>query len=237
MIKLLIKALRFPYRFLIKLRFFKEKNLKNKFSIIYKNNYWDNGESLSGPGSTLNNTRNLRNKLNKIIKKYKIKSILDAPCGDCNWVKLILKKNKIKYIGVDIVEECINNNKKKFKNNNLKFKQMDITRMKLPNTDLFICRDFMFHLSYKDTFNFLKNIKNMKSKFILISNHSKSFEDSILNKNIKSGDFKKINFFKEPYNFSQNYEMIIKDDCDGVKKYLILFRNKEFKKFYKNMKI
>ena len=114
---------------------------------------------------------------------------------------------------------------------------MDITRMKLPNTDLFICRDFMFHLSYKDTFNFLKNIKNMKSKFILISNHSKSFEDSILNKNIKSGDFKKINFFKEPYNFSQNYEMIIKDDCDGVKKYLILFRNKEFKKFYKNMKI
>ena len=36
---------------------------------------------------------------------------------------------------------------------------------------------------------------------------------------------------------SLNFEEIIKDDCDGVKKYLLLFKNKEFKNFFKYMKI
>ena len=104
MIKIFFKIIRYPFRFFIKLKFFKEADIKNKFSIIYKNNYWDNKESFSGPGSTLENTKNLRNILNKIIKKYNIKSILDAPCGDCNWIQSVVKKNNVKYIGIDIVK-------------------------------------------------------------------------------------------------------------------------------------
>jgi len=55
MIKIFFKIIRYPFRFFIKLKFFKETSIKNKFSIIYKNNYWDNKESFSGPGSTLEN--------------------------------------------------------------------------------------------------------------------------------------------------------------------------------------
>ena len=43
----IIKIIKYPNRF-IKLKFFK-KNLIDKFSIIYRNNYWDNKESVSGP--------------------------------------------------------------------------------------------------------------------------------------------------------------------------------------------
>ena len=237
MFKIIPKIIKYPYRFFIKLKFFKEKSLKNKFSIIYNKNYWDNKESLSGPGSTLENTKILRNSLNQIIKKYKIKSILDAPCGDCNWIQLVIKKNKVNYIGGDIVKECITHNKLKFKNKKFSFKELDITKDKLPNTDLFICRDFMFHLSFKDNKRFLKNIKKLKTKFILISNHSRSEKGKIFNRDIKSGDFSKINFFKYPYYFKKKFELIIKDDCDGVEKYLFLFTNKEFRKFFDYMKI
>ena len=57
-------------------------NDKKIFSIIYKNNYWSSKISKSGPGSDLRNTRKIRNELPKIIKKFKINSIFDAPCGD-----------------------------------------------------------------------------------------------------------------------------------------------------------
>ena len=57
MFHIVSKLIRYPNRFLLKLKFFKKKNLKEKFSIIYNNNYWDNTESISGPGSTLKNTK------------------------------------------------------------------------------------------------------------------------------------------------------------------------------------
>ena len=237
MLQIVSKLIRYPNRFLLKLKFFKKKNLKKKFSIIYNNNYWDNEESISGPGSTLKNTKNLRRSLNIIIKKYKIKTVFDAPCGDCNWIQSIIKKNNIIYTGADIVKNCISNNKNKFKNKKFNFKQLDVTEDKLPTADLFICRDFMFHLSYKDNYKFLKNIRNLKSKYILISNHTKSKDGKFNNKDIKSGDFRRINLFQPPFNFQTNFEKAIKDSCDGVDKYLLLFKNKELKKFFKYMKI
>ena len=104
----IIKLINYPKRLLIKSKFISKPNLKDRFSIIYKSNYWDNSETVSGPGSTMKNTVNLRNKLKKIIKEYKIKSIFDAPCGDCNWIMSIIRNSSIKYIGADIVDEIIN---------------------------------------------------------------------------------------------------------------------------------
>lgn len=43
-----------------------------------------NNESLSGPGSHINNTNETINLINKTIKKYNIKTILDLGCGDWN---------------------------------------------------------------------------------------------------------------------------------------------------------
>ena len=237
MFEIIFKILRYPSRYLLKLEFFRVKKLNEKFSIIYKNNYWDNKESISGPGSTLKNTQNLRHVLKKIIKKYKIKTIFDAPCGDCNWIKVLFKQDLPKYVGADIVKECVLNNKKKFKRKNLNFRQIDITKDKLPNADLFICRDFMFHLSFKDNYKFLKNLSKINSKYILISSHTKNFKSNFSNRDIHSGDFRKINLFKSPFNFKTNYELVIKDYCDGVEKYLILFKNEEFRKFFEYMKI
>lgn len=236
MLKIISKLIKYPYRFLIKLKFFNEKGLKNKFSTIYNTNYWDNQESLSGPGSSLKNTKNLRQKLPVILKRYRIRSIVDAPCGDCNWIQNIIKRSQIKYTGIDIVKKCIDNNKSKFKDKNFNFKLMDITKNKIPSADLFICRDFMFHLSFKDTHKFLQNLKKIKTKYILFSSHTKSKTEILSNKDIKSGDFRKINIFNTPYNFEEKYETAINDYCDGVKKYLILFKKKDFIKFHKYMK-
>jgi hypothetical protein len=233
--RIITKLIRFPKRLLTKLNFINKENLEERFSIIHKENYWDNAETVSGPGSTIKNTINLRRNLKILIKKYNIKSIFDAPCGDCNWIKIIFSNSNIKYIGADIVNKIIEENKRKFDYKKVFFYKKNIIKETLPKTDLFICRDFMFHLSFRDNYSFLKNLRKSKSKYILISSHFKNENKIYINKDITSGDFRKIDIFQPPYNFKKNYEMVINDYCDGTKKYLYLFKRKEFIKFSNHM--
>src|ERR1700758_3448541 len=82
-----------------------EGPIKDKFTKIYKNNYWLSSESVSGSGSTLKYTRNLREQLPLIVADFGIKSIFDGPCGDFNWMQHVLPNLKVDYVGGDIVSE------------------------------------------------------------------------------------------------------------------------------------
>ena len=57
------------------------------FDKIYEKNTWGSEESRSGPGSTEKQTRRIREALPTILNNFGIKSMLDLPCGDWNWMK------------------------------------------------------------------------------------------------------------------------------------------------------
>ena len=171
--------------------------IEKVFQKIYDNNKWQNEESRSGSGSTLKYTENLRNELPKIINQFEIKSILDAPCGDFNWMKKILPKLNVDYIGGDIVPTLIKINSSNYSSTNVKFIPLDITKDKLPNTDLMICRDCLFHLSYEYINNFFKNFAKSNIKYLLTSTH---INNGFKNRNIKVGAFRPIDLFLEPFN-------------------------------------
>ena len=81
---------------------------RRRFSKIYKKNLWGNSQSRSGDGSTLEYTENIRVELPRLFLKYDIRSVLDGPCGDFNWMSLIAESNpSIFFIGVDIVPELV----------------------------------------------------------------------------------------------------------------------------------
>ena len=129
----------------------KDDDIETRFTKIYSNNYWGNKESVSGSGSTLEYTENIRNGLNKLINQYSITSIFDAPCGDFNWMKLLIKNNNnIQYIGGDIVKPLIESNIALYQSERVKFKHIDLTSDTYPYADLMFCRDCLFHLSYND---------------------------------------------------------------------------------------
>ena len=224
------KALKYIFRRIVKYKIFK-RDLKTTFTNIYKINYWGDNESRSGPGSNNKNTINVKKKIIKIIKELKIKTIVDAPCGDFYWMNKVVANQNIKYIGIDIVRELILKNKILYSNKKIKFKKLDITKKTCPPCDLLISRDFLFHLSYDDINNFFKSLSKTKIKYFLTSSHSTPTSNKFLiNKNIISGDFRKINLFNKPFNFSKNIKYIINDNCDGVQKYLLLFEIKNSKK-------
>ena len=57
------------------------------FAPFYTENRWGDPESVSGPGSTLTRTSKLRSELPVFWKEIGARTLLDAPCGDFNWMK------------------------------------------------------------------------------------------------------------------------------------------------------
>lgn len=171
------------------------EDTKNVFDRIYKNNLWWSHESVSGPWSEYNNTKNIRKWIYKIIKDYKIKTFIDAPCWDTNWIEP--ENMNIPYIWCDIVEDLIFHNTSKFKENpDISFRQLDITRDSLPQWDLILCRECLQHLSYSNIFLFIKNLKKSNIKYILTTTHNSS-----KNINIKNWNYFEINLQLPPFSF------------------------------------
>ena len=140
--------------------------MKDIFTEIYNNNLWCGSESVSGTGSDLAETQAVIPLLNSIIYNFKINSIGDAPCGDWNWMQHV-DLNEVNYLGMDIVEKLIDDNRTKFGSDGVEFNVTNIIDGTLPTVDLFLVRDLFGHLSNDDIKASLKNIVDSGSKYLL----------------------------------------------------------------------
>jgi hypothetical protein len=185
---------------------------KDVFTDLYKNNGWYGKESVSGPGSDYEQTKFLIPELDIMLKYLNIKSMLDVPCGDFNWMKNV-DLSKISYHGGDIVEPLIKSNIKKYESKNVKFSVIDLVNDDLPTVDLIMVRDCLVHLPTSDVFKALKNIKNSKSKYFLTTNFLWNHQE--VNKEIKVGEWRRINLQKTPYNFEYPHRIIIEGNIQS----------------------
>jgi hypothetical protein len=166
------------------------------FNSIYSVNYWCCDESVSGGGSTLASTEVIRAELPKIIQIFKIRSLLDAPCGDFNWMKT-LNLPIDHYFGVDIVQDLIANNKRQYENNRNSFYCLDLIVDELPQADLIFCRDCLAHLSLANALSVVKNFKASGAIYLLATTHIATMH----NKNINAGETSPYNLQLPPFNF------------------------------------
>jgi hypothetical protein len=190
-------------------RIFSSNEIAERFKMIYEYNYWDSTESVSGEGSTLKATQNLRKDLSKFIVDYKIKTIVDVPCGDYNWMRDVVATHNLKYIGIDIVGDLINRNNQRFASRSVEFIEMDCTKDRIPSGQLVFCRDLMFHLSYHDCRRFLLNLAKSEFEYFATTSHHPS--ELFSNTNIETGDFRKIDLFSCPFNFPKNIVAVLND--------------------------
>ena len=205
LLKTIIRIILYPFNKIYLLHFKKSvlslDNIEDRFTQIYEKNHWGDKESISGVGSTVEYTKNIRSELPRIFHKFQISSVFDAPCGDFNWMKLVLNDSKIQYIGGDIVLPLINRNNSLYSRDGVEFIHIDLTKELFPKVDLMICRDCLFHLSYQDIFLVLNNFVNSEIKFLLTTTH---IEDDIKNNNIETGDFRLIDLLSGPFYFSDD---------------------------------
>jgi 2-polyprenyl-3-methyl-5-hydroxy-6-metoxy-1,4-benzoquinol methylase len=178
-------------------------NLQDVFYKIFSNNSWGGRESVSGPGSSLSSTKQIIPEISNTLLKLNVSSMLDMPCGDFNWMQYVNLKN-IKYTGVDIVPDIVNNNNRRYSSTNITFKTMDATVDDIGYHDLIFCRDMLVHLSYKEIFCVLKNIKLSGSKYLMFT----TFDIQEENKDTVTPKWRPLNFQLAPFNFPQPVAMI-----------------------------
>jgi hypothetical protein len=194
----------------------KKVDIKDRFSAIYENKLWKSQESRSGEGSEIEYTKPLRDWLVKNLPKLDVKVFVDAPCGDFNWMRLVLPKMDFQYIGIDIVPSVISENIQLYANDRISFKVANICEDKLPNCDLIMVRDCLFHLSFEDINKFLLNLDSVDYKYLLTSTHMT--EKNFSNKDIISGDFRLIDLFSAPFHFDKSKVVeYISDNPKGYK--------------------
>ena len=95
-------------------------------------------------------------------------SVCDLGCGDFNIGKQIIKHTK-KYIGIDIVPELIQRNKKTFQAENLEFHCLDISKDALPEADCVLLKEVLQHLSNKEVQKVLEKLSPYK--YVILTDH------------------------------------------------------------------
>jgi 2-polyprenyl-3-methyl-5-hydroxy-6-metoxy-1,4-benzoquinol methylase len=178
---------------------------KNIFTDIYNNWSWGSNESRSGPGSTLEDTKNIIDKLPILFNQYGISTVLDASCGDFNWMKRV-DLSGVNYTGGDIVDDLIVSNQNLYSKSNINFIKLNVVEDVIPKSDLIILRDTLFHFTNDDIKKTLNNIKKSGSKYLLTTSYQekekKSFAGSSVevNSDIKTGDWRFLNLEISPFN-------------------------------------
>lgn len=174
-----------------------------RFSLIHKFNLWGSAESISGPGSELCRTFSIRQALPSLFKAYQIKSILDIPCGDFNWMSRV-ELGGLVYTGADIIPALIAGNNSRFKSANLSFVQLDILRDKLPRADLVIVRDLLIHFSHANAAKALASIYQSGSTYMLAT----TYPGTQQNLRIRDGFNYNINLQVDPFHLPAPLLMI-----------------------------
>ena len=162
------------------------------FRQIFRHNLWGDPESVSGPGSGVARTAAFRNDLLVLLKDVEARSLLDAGCGDFNWLKEVALP--CDYIGIDIVDELIEHNQQ-YSGGGRRFVQGDIRHDPLPRVDVILCRDCLAHFSFEDVQATLRNFKRSGSRHLLTT----SFVARCENTDIVTGEWWPINLACAPF--------------------------------------
>lgn len=140
-------------------------------------------ESASGPGSSLSATAECLELLDEVIARYQVKSILDLGCGDWHWMRLAnWRKGSdiVSYEGWDAHSGLVDHLTQLYGDERTRFRLGDITTEPLPEVDLVICRDVLFHLQLELAAKVIEQLKGRDTLLI-----STSFQNVRENTGIK----------------------------------------------------
>jgi SAM-dependent methyltransferase len=191
-------------------RAFARMSMEEIFTRIYHTNKWGESESVSGKGSSLKQTRKIREAIPELLGEFQIRSMLDLPCGDFHWMKEV-DLSGIDYTGADIVSEMIDQNNALYGNGQRQFVVLDLTRDELPKVDLLLCRDCWVHLNYRDLAKANANIRRSGIPYLLTT----TFTKHAANRDKLRGKFRMLNLQLAPFNFPEPLLLIKEDNLDS----------------------
>lgn len=182
------------------------------FDKFYREHSWCGRESVSGPGSDCAQTKVITLEIPKLLAALGVKSVLDIPCGDFNWMQRV-DLSGIDYTGADIVADLVAANEAQYGSATICFRHLNLFTDSLPQVDLVLCRDCLVHLPFADIFRALGNICRSGTNYILTT----TFTGDRDNQDILMGDWRPLNLERPPFSFPTPAHLIVEgcSECDG----------------------
>jgi hypothetical protein len=124
-------------------------------------------ESVNGPGSDMAQAAPLVKWLPDLFHRYNIHTILDAPCGDWNWMQYVSLEG-FGYLGWDSDPKLIEFNREHY---GPMFECVNILKAVIPRADVILCRDYLAHLPNEYLLQVLDAFRESGSTYLLASTY------------------------------------------------------------------
>lgn len=164
-------------------------------------------ESVSGPGSSRQQTQELRERLPLLLAHLGILSLLDAPCGDFNWMQHVAL-GLDRYVGVDIMAGMIDEHQWRHRRQGRQFIRMDLLEGALPRCDAIFCRDLLPHLSFAEISAVLENFRRSGATYLITT----TFTSHRLNVDTADGQWRTLDLMGAPFDFPPPL-LIVNEKC------------------------
>lgn len=168
--------------------------LRERFARIFETNLWGSDASVSGSGSAPDQTRVLRSQLPPLLRRLRVATMLDIPCGDFGWMHKV-DLDGIAYTGADIVPDLVERNRRVYGNTWRRFAVLDLTTDSLPAVDLVFCRDCLVHLSNAHIREALRNVYASSATWLLTTTFPAHWQED----DLEDGDWRPLNLEGPPF--------------------------------------
>jgi hypothetical protein len=135
-------------------------------------------------------------------------------------MKDVVENTKIKYTGGDIVEALIVNNKRLIQTG-LTFITLDILADPIPDCDVWLCRDLLFHFPNSAVQQVLDRFVQSKVKYFMTS----QFTNVQAHPDIEFGKYRPVNLCCKPFGWPKPLDLIYDGDETDAHRYIGIWRN------------
>ena len=188
------------------------------FQTVYDQNLWNSKESVSGIGSDLGVARGLIDGLPALFKRLEIRSLLDVPCGDFNWMKAV-PFGGIDYIGGDLIRSLVERNTERFGSPKRRFEVIDVVQDRLPEADMIFVRDCFIHMDNGLVLRALHNICRSSFRYVCLTHDMN--QERFPGRNVElertvhgvNFEFRPNNFELEPFSFPPPVDVVLEGDA------------------------
>jgi hypothetical protein len=137
------------------------------FKHIHRNNVWGSRESVSGPGSTSEQTRRLSAGFDAAVTELGVKTICDVACGDFEWLSRT-DASRIVVSASDVVPSLVERNRTRYPGVHFDIRDVcdESSAGAMPCVDMALARDVFVHLPLDAIFRAIRNIRKSGARYI-----------------------------------------------------------------------
>ena len=155
---------------------------KSRFEHVYEKGKWQDSKEtpLSGTGSTIESSHNVRRAVISLVRRSGVRSILDVACGDLTWMRTLFglfDQYNVSYTGVDIVSSQVDRLRAEFAGRPRRaFLELDLAQDALPRADLIVSRQTLQHLPAADALRVLHSFGRSGATYLLVTTYALSHD-------------------------------------------------------------